>query len=97
MRSEQLKTYTADEIFFCASGGGYGYGLGVRTLVERVDGVRSSVGEFGWDGMAGSYVLVDPKYNLSIFFAMGVINWPRHIGYIHIPIRDLTYDVLGLD
>ena len=96
MRTEQLGNYTMDPRFGCAAGPGYGYGLGVRTLIDKSEGQRSSLGEFGWDGAAGSYVMIDPKYNLSIFFAMHVRAWPNLIGCGHAPIRDLTYEVLGL-
>ena len=96
MRTEQLTNYAMDPQFGCAAGPGYGYGLGVRTLIDKSEGQRSSIGEFGWDGAAGAYVMIDPKYDLSIFFAMHVRGWPRLIGYGHIPIRDLTYEVLGL-
>lgn len=96
MRTEQLSTYAMDPRFGCAAGPGYGYALGVRTLIDRSQGQRSSLGEFGWDGAAGSYVMIDPKEKLSIFFAMHVRGWPRLIGCGHAPIRDLTYEVLGL-
>jgi len=40
---------------------GYGYGLGVRTMVDKAaGGSNSNLGEFGWSGMAGTYVLIDP-------------------------------------
>ena len=97
MRTEQLRNYAMNPSFGCAAGPGYGYGLGVRTLVDKSGGVRSSLGEFGWDGAAGSYVMIDPAYNLSIFFAMHVISWPSLIGCGHAPIRDLTYEVLDLN
>jgi CubicO group peptidase (beta-lactamase class C family) len=95
MRTEQLSSFAMDTRFGCAAGPGYGYGLGVRTLIDQTYS-RSSLGEFGWDGAAGSYVMIDPKYNLSIFFAMHVMNWPALIGPGHNPIRDMTYDILGL-
>lgn len=96
MRTEQLRSYTMNPQFGCAAGPGYGYGLGVRTLIDKSGGQRSSLGEFGWDGAAGSYVMIDPAQKLSIFFAMHVRGWPRLIGCGHAPIRDLTYEVLGL-
>ncbi len=96
MRTEQLSSYSMDNNFSCAAGPGYGYGLGVRTLIDNSEGQRSSIGEFGWDGAAGSYIMIDPKENLSIFFSMHVRNWPALIGCGHAPIRDLTYDVLGI-
>ena len=96
MRTEQLSNYAMDPQFGCAAGPGYGYGLGVRTLIDKSEGQRSSIGEFGWDGAAGAYVMIDPKYDLSIFFAMHVRGWPRLIGQGHVPLRDLTYEILGL-
>ncbi len=96
MRTEQLKTYLMNSEFGCAAGPGYGYGLGVRTLIDKSGGQRSSIGEFGWDGAAGSYLMIDPKYNLSIFFAMQVLRWPAMFQNCHLPIRDLTYEALGL-
>lgn len=96
MRTEQLSTYAMNPQFGCAAGPGYGYGLGVRTLIDKSQGQRSSLGEFGWDGAAGSYVMIDPAQKLSIFFAMHVRGWPNLIGCGHAPIRDLTYEILGL-
>ncbi len=96
MRTEQLGKYTMDSRFGCPAGPGYGYGLGVRTLIDKSEGQRSSLGEFGWDGAAGSYVMIDPQYGLSLFFAMHVRGWPRLIGCAHASLRDLTYESLGL-
>ncbi len=96
MRKEQLSTFTLDSQFSCAAGDGYGYGLGVRTLIDKSQGQRSALGEFGWDGAAGSYVLMDPANKLSITFTMHVRNWPKLIGHAHSHIRDMTYDILGI-
>ncbi len=96
MRTEQLTKYSVDSKFTCAAGLGYGYGLGVRTLIDKSGGQRSPIGEFGWDGAAGSYVMIDPQNKLSIFFAMHVMNWPALIGCGHAPIRDLTYEILDI-
>ncbi|MBO5253065.1 MAG: beta-lactamase family protein [Clostridia bacterium] len=96
MRSEQLSAFTKDPAFSCAAGPGYGYGLGVRTMIDRSQGQRSPIGEFGWDGAAGAYIMIDPENQLSIFFAMHVRGWPSLIGCGHAPIRDLTYEALGL-
>ena len=48
---------------------GYGYGLGVRTLMTNARGTLSNLGEFGWDGAAGSYFMVDPNEQLAVFMA----------------------------
>ena len=96
MRAEQLSVFAKDTTFSCAAGPGYGYGLGVRTLIDQSEGRRSPLGEFGWDGAAGSYMMMDPENQISVFFAMHVLGWPAMIGCGHAPIRDLTYEILGL-
>ena len=54
---------------------GYGYGLGVRTLIDPVAaGSNSPLGEFGWFGAAGQYLLVDPERKLSLFYAQHVLE-----------------------
>lgn len=54
---------------------GYGYGLGVRTMMERGEsGSLSSVGEFGWGGAAGGNLIVDPALGISAFYAHHMLN-----------------------
>ncbi len=54
---------------------GYGYGLGVRTLIDKTaSGSNGSLGEFGWGGAAGCSVLVDPDLKLSVFYAQHMLN-----------------------
>ena len=49
---------------------GYGYGCGVRTLISCAEaGLPSSLGEFGWDGARGVYLLIDPSRRLSMTYA----------------------------
>ena len=96
LHTDQLPTYTMDGTFSCAAGPGYGYGLGVRTRLDQNEGQRSPIGEFGWDGAAGSYVMCDDTNRLSIFFAMHVLSWPSCIGSDHAVIRDMIYDALNL-
>lgn len=48
---------------------GYGYGLGVRVRMENeAAGSNGSVGEWGWDGMAGTWFCVDPAEDLIALF-----------------------------
>lgn len=74
---------------------GYEYGLGVRVLVDgRMS--KSPVGEFGWDGAAGAYVLIDTVNKVSIFYAQHVVGYPKAYHEIHPKIRDLAYEgILG--
>ncbi len=96
MRTQQMNSYVMHNTFSCAAGAGYGYGLGVRTLIDRSAGQRSCLGEFGWDGAAGSYILMDPTPQVAIVYTQHVLNWPSRFGAMHIPVRDLTYEALGL-
>ena len=74
---------------------GYGYGLGVRTLVDPASS-RSPVGEFGWDGAAGAWVLMDPENRVAAFYAQHVTNMLRAYYEFHPAIRDLIYEGLGM-
>jgi CubicO group peptidase (beta-lactamase class C family) len=48
---------------------GYGYGLGVRTMTDiAAAGLNGSYGEWGWDGMLGTYYCVDPEEDLVAVF-----------------------------
>ncbi|MBQ3078598.1 MAG: beta-lactamase family protein [Clostridia bacterium] len=71
---------------------GYGYGLGVRTMVDRSQGSLSPVGEFGWGGAAGAYVLIDPERKLSAYFAEHMKNSLEP--YVHPRLRNILYACL---
>lgn len=72
----------------------YGYGLGVRVLTDK-EASKSPLGEFGWDGAAGAYALVDTVNHISIFYAQHVMGFPRVYSEIHPRIRDLAYEAMG--
>lgn len=69
LNSEQMKGYNWRRL------AGYGYGLGVRTMVDRAAaGSNGSIGEFGWGGAAGSNILIDTDLNLAVFYAHHMLN-----------------------
>ncbi len=72
---------------------GYGYGLGVRVLVDpAAGGCASSVGEFGWAGMAGTLVYIDPAEQLSAVYMQ---NFLPNQETLHMPLlRDVIYGAL---
>lgn len=70
---------------------GYGYGLGVRVLIDPSLS-RSPLGEFGWDGAAGAYALVDPVNHISIFYVQHILGFPKVYSEIHPKLRDLAYE-----
>ena len=54
---------------------GYGYGLGVRTMMDKaVGGSPGSDREFGWGGAAGATVLIDTNLNLAAFYSHHMLN-----------------------
>ena len=54
---------------------GYGYGLGVRTLIDPARaGSLSPVGEFGWGGAAGALLIADTRNDLAVFYAHHMLN-----------------------
>ena len=58
---------------------GYTYGLGVRTFCSNTYGGQlSNIGEFGWDGAANSYVIIDPSEKLSVFAGEFLMNCMNH-------------------
>ena len=73
---------------------GYGYGLGVRTRINHDDGGKSPIGEFGWDGAAGAYCIVDPQNRISAFYVQHVLNMGPVFEEIHPRLRDLIYQGL---
>lgn len=71
---------------------GYGYGLGVRTLITKELGSLSSIGEFGWAGAAGAYMLCDPTERLSVFCSRHMLNNKEPL--ITPTLRNLVYECL---
>lgn len=97
MRQDQLHDISKKD-FALFNRKGYSYGLGVRTLIEREkSGVRSPLGEFGWDGAAGAYALIDLKNRLAIFYIQHVRNCGYVYDVIHPRIRDLAYEMLEIN
>jgi alpha-L-fucosidase 2 len=73
---------------------GYGYSFGVRTLVDP-EKASSPEGEFGWDGAAGSWCLVDTKNHISIVYCMTIVGYYEMYVQVHPMIRDLVYEGIG--
>ena len=74
MRTNQLGREAMEDYdrFGGWSKAGYGYGLGVRTLLDpERNNSLSAKGEFGWDGALGCYLLADPDTagGVGIFYA----------------------------
>lgn len=75
LSAEQLKDYNWD------TQRGYGYGLAVRVMMHPEIAGYGSVGEFAWDGMAGTWFSVDPKEDMVSVF-MVQTNPGRHYRFV---------------
>ena len=72
---------------------GYGYGLGVRTMMDKVaGGSNGNIGEFGWGGAAGASVWADPNIGLAAIYAKHTLN-PRE-EYYQPRVRNAIYSCL---
>ncbi len=72
---------------------GYGYGLGVRTFIDKRVGHTCNIGEFGWGGAAGATAMIDTKENLAVFFVQHTLN-PREEWYMP-RLRNIIYTCLS--
>lgn len=87
LSTEQMPYYNWDYL------AGYGYGLGVRTMVDPAKGgINGSIGEFGWSGLAGTWVLVDPKEKLSAVYMQQML--PNFEAYHQPRLRNVIYGAL---
>lgn len=91
MASEQIGEMSLNNQFTCIQGDDYGYGFGVRVRKNRTNWGLSK-GEFGWDGAAGSYLMVDPVHKISIVIGMHVMSWPYIFTGKHLEIVRLIYE-----
>ena len=75
---------------------GYGWGLCGRVHMDPVVSLsRSPVGEFGWNGAANAYCLMDPENRLAIFYATHVKEARYGYTVLHSVMRDLIYEMIG--
>lgn len=93
LRTNQLTDKMINEDFTWEQLKGYGYGLGVRTLIDKAkSGTTGNIGEFGWGGAAGATVLIDPDIKLSMFYAHHMLN-PQE-SYYQPRLRNVLYSCI---
>ncbi len=90
IKKERLKDFSLESKFTCVQGDEYGYGLGVRVRSEKTEW-GLPLGEFGWDGAAGTYLLVDMENKISVVIGMHLINWPLVFKGEHLKIVEQIY------
>jgi CubicO group peptidase (beta-lactamase class C family) len=91
MRSNQLNEQQLKE-FRNSYLDGYGYGLGVRTMMDPSIGSNTPVGEFGWTGMMGTYVAIDPSEQVSVVYMHNL--QPNMEEYTHHRVRNIAFGAI---
>lgn len=72
---------------------GYGYGYGVRTLMNHYTGQHNgSIGQFGWTGGSGTWAEADPSEGVSIVYMHNL--QPNLEEYHHLRMRATAYGCL---
>ena len=87
LSDHQIKTFDWDSV------AGYGYGLGVRTMINKAEsGSLGSLLEFGWSGAAGSSAIIDTDIGLAAFYSHHMLNAQE--GYYQPRLRNILYACL---
>lgn len=72
---------------------GYGYGYGVRTLIDKQKGNHNgSLGAFGWTGGFGTWCEASPSDGVSIVYMHNMV--PNDEEYYHLRMRNVAYGCL---
>ena len=72
---------------------GYGYGCGVQVLLQpELLGSPAPAGVFGWDGAAGSCIIMDTASKTSLVYIQHVRGCGMAYGEVHPRLRDLLFE-----
>ena len=93
MRSNTITQKMIDEDFTNDYLAGYGYGFGVRTLLDKGKGNHNgTLGNFGWTGGSGTWAEADPTEGTSIVYMHNL--QPNLEVYHHLRMRAVAYGCL---
>jgi CubicO group peptidase (beta-lactamase class C family) len=74
---------------------GYGWGLCGRVHRDPVVSLSlSPVGEFGWDGAAGAFNMVDTQNRVALYFGTSIFRFTYGYNFLHPTLRNLVYQAL---
>ena len=75
---------------------GYSWGLCGRVHVNPMLSLsKSPIGEFGWDGAAGAFSMIDPDNRVALYYAMNAFGCQYAYHVIHPTLRNLVYEELN--
>jgi CubicO group peptidase (beta-lactamase class C family) len=73
---------------------GYGYGLGVKTLIDQAaSNCLGTLGEFSWAGATGTLLLADPSERLSIAYMHQLMPNNKE-GVCHPRLKNTIYSLI---
>lgn len=74
---------------------GYGYGLGVRRMIDTAEANSTgTTDEFGWNGAMGSYVVIDDGKKVALFYGQFQNASGYAFDYVHPSLRNALYDAI---
>jgi CubicO group peptidase (beta-lactamase class C family) len=79
-----------DSFYFPGSDSGFGLGFAVRT--SQPSNTSLPLGEYRWDGVAGTFFFIDPKDDM---FVICMMQTPSQRGRIQTELKALIYQALG--
>jgi CubicO group peptidase (beta-lactamase class C family) len=79
-----------DYSYFPGATSGFGLGFAVRTSMPP--NTAWPLGEYRWDGVAGTFFFIDPKDDM---FAIFMVQTPSQRGRIQLALKTLIYHALG--
>jgi CubicO group peptidase (beta-lactamase class C family) len=100
LRPETVALMTADHVgpetgiardYFYFPGADSGFGLGFAVRTTHLPNTSLPLGEFRWDGVAGTFFFVDPQDDM---FAICMMQTPSQRGRIQDALKALIYQAL---
>jgi CubicO group peptidase (beta-lactamase class C family) len=79
-----------DYFYFPGANSGFGLGFAVRTSQPADEPLP--LGEYRWDGVAGTFFFIDPKDDM---FVICMMQTPSQRGRIQTAVKALVYEALG--
>ncbi len=78
-----------DQFYFPGDTSGFGLGFAVRTAVPP--DTSWPLGEYRWDGAAGTFFFVDPRDDMFVIF---MVQAPSQSGRLQLALKTLIYEAL---
>ena len=101
LRPETIALMTSDHIgpethiahdSFYYPGETRGFGLGFAVRISVWPNTQWPLGEYGWDGVAGTFFFIDPVDDMFVIFMM---QTPSERGRIQLELKKLIYAAMG--